>query len=373
MKLSELKLHNFRNYGQADVRFAPGINVFIGNNAQGKTNLLESVYVLALARSHRTHNNRDLIKWTQDTAQVKGLVKKRTGDLHLELDLGRHGKRAKVNYLRQARLSSYVGQFNVVLFSPDDLSIVKGAPRIRRHFMNTEFSQMSNRYMYNVAQYKDILQQRNHYLKSLHYHHASDLVYLSVLSDQLAAFGAEIIDQRIRLLKRLEKWARKIDREISLATEHLHLKYETALKSDQTGSVKEIYGELKRLYANARGREIRKGTTALGPHRDDLRFIINGKDVQTFGSQGQQRTSALAIKLAEIDLMKEVTGEYPVLLLDDVLSELDNKRQTHLLRAIQNKVQTFITTTNLSGVARNLIQDPKIFRITHGTIRVSDE
>lgn len=373
MRLDELKLHNFRNYSQADVHFAPGINVLIGNNAQGKTNLLEAVYVLALARSHRTHNNRDLINWKHDTAQIKGLIKKKLGNLHLELDLSRHGKRAKVNYIRQARLSSYVGQLNVVLFSPDDLSIVKGAPMIRRHFMNTEFSQMSNKYMYNVAQYKDILQQRNHYLKSLHYHHSSDLVYLSVLSDQLAGFGAEIIFQRIQLLNRLEKWSQKIDREISLATEHMQLKYETALKPDQMGSVKEIYGNLKQLYADARGREIRTGTTALGPHRDDLRFIINGKDVQTFGSQGQQRTSALSIKLAEIDLMREVTGEYPILLLDDVLSELDDKRQTHLLRAIQDKVQTFITTTNLSGIARNLIHDPKIFRIDHGTIQVSDE
>ena len=373
MKLTELKLHDFRNYRNAKVRFDDGINVFIGDNAQGKTNLLEAIYVLALARSHRTRNNRDLINWKHSVAQIQGTIRKRTGNLYLKLDLSRWGKCAKVNHLEQSRLSSYIGQMNVVMFSPDDLSIVKGAPRVRRRFMDMEFGQTSNRYLYNLSQYKDILKQRNRYLKDLQSQQASDLVYLDVLSDQLSRYGAEIVFARVCLLKKLEHWSRRIDQKISLSTEHLRLHYETVLQPDQLVSVRTIYRSLKKLYRQARPREIKLGTTSLGPQRDDLQFIVNGRDVQTFGSQGQQRTSALSVKLAEIDLMKAETGEYPLLLLDDVLSELDDRRQTHLLKTIQNKVQTFLTTTDLSGIARNLIKDPKIFRITHGTIQVKND
>ncbi len=369
MKLNELKLHHFRNYDHLNVKFAPGINVLIGDNAQGKTNLMESIYVLALTKSQRTRNNRDLITWHQPATQIKGLVQKKTGKLRLELDLGQSDKRAKINHLEQAKLSSYVGQLNVVLFSPNDLSIVKGAPKVRRHFIDTEFSQMSSQYLYNIAQYKEILRQRNRYLKDLHYHHANDLIYLTVLSDQLSAYGAEIIVQRVHLLHKLEKWSRKIDSEVSLSHEHLHLQYVTVLPRKQLKSVSQVYQSLKKLYARNQKKEIQDKTTLLGPHRDDLKFIVNGRDVRKFGSQGQQRTSALSIKLAEIDLMREITGEYPLLLLDDVLSELDSKRQTSLLRTIQDKVQTFLTTTNLSGVTQKLIKDPKIFRVVHGTIK----
>lgn len=368
MKLNALQLHNFRNYQHLSVQFDPGINVLIGDNAQGKTNLLESIYVLALARSHRTRNNRDLINWQQETAQIKGSIQRATGHMQLELDLAKYGKRAKVNNLEQSRLSNYVGKLNVVLFSPDDLSIVKGSPRVRRHFMNMEFGQTSDRYLFNLARYKEILKQRNRYLKSLHLHQASDLVYLGVLSDQLSFYGAEIIALRLQLVQKLEIWAQNVEQVISAKREHLQLRYVTAEGLKKMSSVSQIKSALQKLYRQARPREIKMGTTLLGPQRDDLQFIINGKNVQTFGSQGQQRTSALAIKLAEIDLMKEETHEYPILLLDDVLSELDGARQTHLLMAIQNKVQTFLTTTNLSAVARDLIKDPKIFHIHAGKI-----
>ena len=372
MRLINLYLHDFRNYHRAKIRFSKGINVLIGNNAQGKTNLLESIYVLALTKSDRTRNNRNLIRWGHSAAQIRGTIQKSLGDVRLELDLARHHKRAKVNQLSQARLSSYVGRLNVILFTPNDLSIVKGAPRIRRRFINTEFSQISNRYLYDATRYERVLKQRNQYLKDLNSHQASDLAYLEVLSDQLSAYGARIIWQRLVLLKRLSKWAQKIHAVISLRTETLQLKYLTALDRDHLASVNQIYVGLKQRYLQIQDREIERRTTLIGPHRDDLRFIVNGHDVQTFGSQGQQRTSALSVKLAEIDLMKAETGERPLLLLDDVLSELDNQRQTHLLEAIQDKVQTFLTTTDFNGIARDLIRHPKVFKISHGQIKVVD-
>ncbi|USS84639.1 DNA replication/repair protein RecF [Fructilactobacillus myrtifloralis] len=368
MRIDELKLRNFRNYERLDVAFAPGVNVLIGENAQGKTNLLEAIYVLALARSHRTSNNRNLITWEHKTASLWGQIRRATGSTQLELRLNPSGKQAKVNHIEQAKLSTYVGQLNVILFAPEDLKLVKGAPQVRRRFMDIEFGQMSNRYLYNVSQYRRILKQRNAYLRQLHFQTAHDRVYLTVLSDQLAAYAAEIIFQRVQLLRRLQHWSQALHAEISQHREELQFRYSTALPREQLTSVDMIYQALLQKFADNQEKEIQQGTTLYGPQRDDLRFLVNGKDVATFGSQGQQRTAALATKLAEIDLMKDETGEYPVLLLDDVLSELDDIRQTHLLTAIQNKVQTFLTTTSLSGVSAELIHDPRLFHIHGGKI-----
>lgn len=368
MYLQELQLQHFRNYPSADLELGPGINVLLGENAQGKTNLLEAIYVLALTRSHRTANDHDLVNWEAKTAKVSGRVVKSVGSMPLELTFSRQGKRAKVNHLEQARLSQYIGQLNVILFAPEDLAIVKGAPTVRRRFMDMEFGQMNPRYLYNLSQYRTLLKQRNRYLKDLQHKQNRDLLFLSVLSDQLAAYGAEIIAQRLRMLHKLEHWAQAIHAEISQQKEELTFHYATQVPEDQLTDPDTICAALTQLYKEHQDKELYRGTTLVGPHRDDLHFRVNGKNVQTFGSQGQQRTTALSVKLAEIDLMKEETGEYPVLLLDDVLSELDDARQTHLLKAIQDKVQTFITTTSLSGITRQLIKDPTIFHVANGTV-----
>lgn len=373
MELNELTLHHFRNYEDLDVTFGSGVNVLLGENAQGKTNMLEAIYFLALARSHRTSNDRELISWQAETAQVKGRVQKSSGVTPLELDLSKHGKKAKVNHLEQAKLSAYVGQLNVILFAPEDLSLVKGAPQIRRRFMDMEFGQMSHKYLYNLAQYRTILRQRNKYLKELSNKQQSDLVLLDVLSDQLAGYGAEIIAQRVTLLKQLEVWAAQIHQEISQQKEELVFRYATNVADDDLVDVAHIRAALTKLYQERRDKELFQRTTLIGPHRDDLKFFVNGNDVSKFGSQGQQRTTALSVKLAEIDLMHEQTGEYPVLLLDDVLSELDDMRQTHLLTAIQDKVQTFLTTPSLSGVAQKLIHEPKIFNISAGQVQTDEQ
>lgn len=371
MYLDALTLRHFRNYDSLAVTFSPGLNILLGENAQGKTNLLEAIYVLALARSHRTHNDHELIEWGADSAEVTGRVVKSSGTVPLALTLTKKGKKATVNHLEQPRLSSYLGQLNVVLFAPEDLNLVKGAPSARRRFVDMEFGQMSPKYLYNLTQYRAILRQRNKYLRQLHYRQAHDLVYLDVLSDQLAGFGAEIIHTRQVLLDRMMVFADHLHGEITQGKEKLTFRYVLPNELADAHTPQDLYQALLALYKKLRDREIDQSVTLAGPHRDDVTFITNGKDVSAFGSQGQQRTTALSVKLAEIELMKEQTGEYPLLLLDDVLSELDTVRQTHLLATFQSKVQTFLTTTDLSGVAQDIVHDPRIMTIADGQLTVT--
>lgn len=368
MYLEKLELKHFRNYEDVNVAFSPQVNVLIGKNAQGKTNLLESIYVLAMARSHRTSNDREMVTFKKDTALIRGEVHQRLGNTKLELLISRKGKKAKVNHLEKARLSQYIGQLNVILFAPEDLALVKGAPSVRRRFIDMEFGQIDALYLHTLTEYRAVLRQRNKYLKELQTKKATDKVYLEILSEQLSESGSQIIFKRLEFLQELEKYADKLHNQITQGKEHLQFQYESTLKEYQGKSVLELKQSLIEQYKTMMDKEIFQGTTLLGPHRDDVRFMLNDKNVQVYGSQGQQRTAALSVKLAEIDLMKEKTHEYPILLLDDVLSELDGARQTHLLKTIQNKVQTFLTTPGLSDVAQQLINKPKIFRIDNGKI-----
>ncbi|MBU7456089.1 DNA replication/repair protein RecF [Leuconostoc fallax] len=370
MELTSLSLQNYRNYHDLSLTFSSGVNVFLGENAQGKTNLLESIYVLALARSHRTSNDKDLIQWQQKETTISGRVHRRTGDLPLSLNFSNKGKKARVNHLEQSKLSQYVGQLNVILFAPEDLELVKGAPTIRRRFIDMEFGQMNPLYLYHSAQYKKILKNRNAYLKRLQLGQTKDTVFLDVLTEQLVDTGSQVILARQAFLKNLELAAQPIHTEISNQQEKLTLKYQSSVDLSENTNIDQIKSQFLESLRQQYQREKSQGSTALGPHRDDVQFWVNGKDVATFGSQGQQRTAALSVKLAEIHLMQQETGEYPVLLLDDVLSELDASRQTHLLLAIQDKVQTFITAPSLSDVAKQLIHAPKVFHVKQGQITV---
>jgi len=286
----------------------------------------------------------------------------------MEIILSKRGKIAKLNHLEQKKLSNYIGQLNVILFAPEDLSLVKGSPSIRRKFIDMELGQMNKIYLYHLAQYQQILKQRNQFLKQAKHSPKFDQIYLDVLTEQLAAEGAEVLFYRFKFVNQLNTWAQQVQIDISNRKEQLEITYKTLSDITDELSIEEIFNRLKELYKSAQQQEIDQGTTTLGPHRDDLVFYVNDKNVQIYGSQGQQRTTALSLKLAEIELMNEITGEYPILLLDDVLSELDDNRQTHLLNSIQNKVQTFITTTSLDGVQMELLNHPLIFYVDEGTI-----
>lgn len=368
MHLRNLKLTGFRNYKEVEISFSQAINVFLGENAQGKTNIMESIYVLAMARSHRTANDKELIGWNQDFAKITGRIDKSNSTFPLEIVLSKKGKSAKLNHLEQKKLSSYIGNLNVILFAPEDLSLVKGSPSIRRKFLDMEMGQMSALYLYHLVEYQKVLKQRNQYLKQNKFNKKFDQVYFDILTEQLAAEGTEVLFERLKFTNKLEEWAKPIHKEISQGKEILQINYSPSTTIEPKEDKEQMMLHLLEQYKENQQREMDQGTTIIGPHRDDIRFYVNDKNVQTYGSQGQQRTTALSIKLAEIELMHEMTGEYPVLLLDDVLSELDDDRQTHLLKAIQDKVQTFLTTTSLDGVKKELLNEPQIFKVKNGTI-----
>ena len=326
MYIEQLQLANYRNYSKEDLTFTKQVNLIIGENAQGKTNMMEAIYVLALTRSYRTSRERELIRWGEDFAKIKGTVSKKERKIPLEITITNQGKKAKINHLEQKRLSSYIGAFNIVMFAPEDLTLVKGSPRIRRRFIDVELGQIQPSYIYHLMQYQRILKQRNHLLKQIQTRQTTDQTMLDILTEQLVEHAATILHRRFIFLEKLRIWAKDIHFKISRALETLHIAYHATIDVSEDALLEKISNEYLNKFNEIRQNEIDRGLTLIGPHRDDLTFYINDKNVQQFGSQGQQRTTALSIKLAEIELIYEEVGSYPVLLLDDVLSELDHHR-----------------------------------------------
>lgn len=366
MHIEQLQLKNYRNYESLDIKFADKVNVIIGENAQGKTNLMEAIYVLAFTKSHRTPREKELIQWDKPFAKIEGLITKRNRSFPLEIILSSKGKKAKLNRLEQKRLSDYIGALNVVMFAPEDLTLVKGAPQLRRRFIDMELGQIQPRYIYHLSQYMKILKQRNHLLKQMQRRISKDMITLEVITEQLADHAAALLERRFSFLRLLREWAAPIHYEISRKLETLDIFYESTIEVLETESKAKIESIYLDKFLEIREKEIDRGTTLIGPHRDDLQFFVNNKNVQTYGSQGQQRTTALSLKLAELELIYSEVGEYPILLLDDVLSELDDYRQSHLLSTIQGKVQTFVSTTSVDGINHDTLKMAEIFHIKNG-------
>lgn len=367
-------VQNYRNLRRIDTHFDPNVNIFIGRNAQGKTNLLEAIYFLALTRSQRTNNDKELIAFGQDFANIWGQVHKKQVELALRVLISKKGKKVWINRVEQAKISKYVGQLNAILFSPEDLELIKGAPALRRRFMDQEFGQVNPEYLYFASQYRQVLQQKNNYLKQLGSGQAHDPLFLAVLSDQLAGIAAEIINRRFRFLQYLSHAASQAYAHISLGKEKLTMTYRPSVKQiKQSDSTEAIYQKVKHNFQQNKAEEVRKGTTLTGPHRDDIEFKLDGQNAHLYASQGQQRTIALSLKLAEIQLVHHLTGEYPLLLLDDVMSELDHERQSALLNYIHGRTQTFITTTDLADISWEIIKQPKIYQIQSGKIKLAKE
>ncbi|MFX4002321.1 DNA replication/repair protein RecF [Streptococcus suis] len=364
MWLERLELQHFRNYNQLDIEFHKGLNVFLGENAQGKTNILESIYVLALTRSHRTRIDKDLLQFQEKELSISGLLHRTSGKVPLDIHLTDKGRVTKVNHLKQAKLSNYIGHMNVVLFAPEDLQLIKGAPALRRKFIDVELGQIKPLYLSDLSNYNHVLKQRNTYLKSTD---KIDENFLSVLDQQLAEYGSRVIQHRIDFLKKLEEFGNRKVQEISGNREELTIEYQTSIElTDDVNLIDKFLTELEK----SRKRDLFKKNTGVGPHRDDVAFFINGMNAH-YASQGQHRSLVLSLKLAEIELMKEVTREYPILLLDDVMSELDNNRQIKLLETITDTIQTFITTTSLDHLHK-LPDSLKIFHIESGKVTESE-
>ncbi len=370
MIIERLQLTNYRNYESLNLEFSPQINVLIGENAQGKTNILESIYVLAMAKSHRTSNDKELIRWETDYGKIKGEIKNRYGKIPLELLVTKKGKKGKVNHIEQLKLSNYIGQINVVMFAPEDLNIVKGNPQVRRRFIDMEIGQISPVYLHELLNFQKLLKQRNQLLKNYQGKPKIDEVLFDIYTEQYIKSAVQIIRKRFEFVDLLQEWAEKIHSGISQGIEKLKIKYLTTKGIEKDWTANEMATYLAEKFTQVKEKEMERGLTLIGPHRDDLQFFVNDYDVQTYGSQGQQRTTALSLKLAEIELIKQETGEAPILLLDDVLSELDDFRQSHLLNTIQEEVQTFVTTTSVDGIHHETIQHAKLFHVKQGKVEI---
>src|SRR5690625_3206914 len=368
MHIEQLNLRNYRNYHHLDISFDNKINVIIGENAQGKTNLMEAIYLLAFTKSHRTPRDKELIMWDKEYAKIDGRITKRKQNFPLEIIISTKGKKAKLNHIEQKRLSHYIGALNVVMFAPEDLTLVKGPPQIRRRFIDMELGQIQPRYIYHLGQYQKILKQRNHLLKQMQRREKKDKTMLQVLTDQLIEHAGTLLERRFIFLDLLRKWAKPIHYGISRELEQLEIKYNPSIEVSEEADKEKIECIYANKFYEIQEKEIDRGTTLIGPHRDDLQFYVNNKDVQIYGSQGQQRTTALSVKLAEIELIYNEVGEYPVLLLDDVLSELDNFRQSHWLNTIQGKVQTFVSTTSVDGIHHDTLDQADLFTVHNGTV-----
>lgn len=374
MKIKSLKLLYFRNYLSTNIDAHPSLNVLVGNNANGKTNIIESIFCLALGKSYRTKSDSECIMFGETATAMSCIVNKNDKDLDIMLGINNKGKSAKIAGIKKTKLTDFVGELNVVLFSPEDLQIVKGSPALRREFMNREFYQFSRIYHKYYLMYQHLLKQRNLYLKDMRKNPKDELslAYLETLTSQLAKVALYITKERVSFVQDISKLTYKNMLNISNGQETLKIKYKSsvldALNISEINDESFTEENLTKVMMKKSFDDIMRGSTKIGPQHDDLEFYINDLDAKMYASQGQQRSIVLSLKLAEINYLKEKTGTYPVLLLDDVLSELDKNRQLKLLDAINENVQTFITTPSISDIKEDLLRKSKVFKIENGNI-----
>lgn len=340
MEIVSVSVNNFRNYAKQTAYFSPRINIVKGQNAQGKTNLVEAIYFCSIGKSPRLSNEKELISYNKDFANLTCNFKTRQGTKKIEITINKKGKKVvKINGINILKIADLVGYLKCVFFSPDELKLIKEAPEDRRKFLNTDISQLSKMYFYNLIKYNKILNQRNNLLKSSKDENVVKQT-LNIWNEQLATVGAYIVRERLKYVEQIRLNINDIHSKLTDNKEKLEIVYAEYNQE----SLEEIKQQLLKQLQDSFEKDFRFGYTNVGPHRDDIKFLVNGQDVKNYGSQGQQRSVALSIKLCEVEIFKQVMGEYPILLLDDVLSELDASRKANLLKII-SKYQTIITTT----------------------------
>ena len=374
MRIKSLKLLYFRNYLSMNIDVHPSLNVLVGNNANGKTNIIESIFCLALGRSYRTKSDSECIMFGETATAMSCVVNKNDKNLDIMLGINNKGKSAKIAGVKKTKLTDFVGELNVVLFSPEDLQLVKGSPSLRREFINREFYQFSRIYHKYYLMYQHLLKQRNSYLKDMRKNPKDEmlLAYLETVTSQLAKVAIYITRERVSFVQDISKLTYENMLNISNGQESLKIRYKSSvLEALNINDISdEVFNEesLTKVMMKKSYDDIMRGSTKIGPHQDDLEFYINALDATMYASQGQPRSIVLSLKLAEINYLKTKTGTYPVLLLDDVLSELDKNRQLKLLDAINENVQTFITTPSISDIKEDLLKKAKVFKIENGNI-----
>lgn len=357
--IDSLDLKNYRNYDILDMNFDKNVNIIYGDNAQGKTNILESMYVCATSKSHRGSKDREIIRFDNDESHIKVNVKKNDMNYRIDMHLKKNKpKGIAVNGIPIKRAVELFGILNIVFFSPEDLNIIKNGPSERRRFIDMELSQLDKIYLDCLINYNKVVNQRNSLLKEYAFSGREDIISsLDIWDMQLVKYGNDVIKSREKFVKEINDLVKSIHTKLSGDREKLEIIYEPCVKEQDFES------ELVRV----RDRDLKFKCTNIGPHKDDMCFLINGMDVRKYGSQGQQRTAALSLKLAEIELVKQIIHDTPVLFLDDVLSELDSRRQNFLLDSIGN-IQTMITCTGLDEFINNRFSINKIFKVVNGTV-----
>lgn len=359
MVIKSVDLKDFRNYDYLNMVLDDKINIIYGDNAQGKTNILEALYVCATSKSHRGNKDKEVIRFGDDEAHIKVMINKNGIDYRVDMHLKKNkAKGIAVNGIPIRKATELFGIINIVFFSPEDLNIIKDGPSERRKFIDMEFSQLDKIYLSNLVNYNKVVNQRNKLLKEISFSgKQEDMETLDIWDMQLVKYGKDVILGRDYFVDKIGKIVNDIHKKLSGEKENLKIKYLPSV------STKDFEKELKKN----RQKDIRMKSTGIGPHKDDMIFYINGNDVRKFGSQGQQRTVALSLKLAEIELVKQVIHDTPVLLLDDVLSELDSSRQNFLLNNIGD-IQTIVTCTGLDELISNRLNMNKIFKVVEGKV-----
>ena len=357
MKIKSLKLKNFRNYDFLKLEFDDATNIFYGDNAQGKTNILESIYISGTTKSHRGTKDRDLIQFEREESHIETVVEKNDITYQIDMHLKKNSpKGIAINKVPIRKASELFGIINIVFFSPEDLNIIKNGPSERRRFIDLELSQLDKVYLNNLSNYNRIVNQRNHLLKDIT-QQKNLMETLDIWEIQLVQYGNKIIERRKQFVKEINKIISNIHKKLTGEKEEIHLIYEPS-----TGGL-----TLEQALRKNRERDMKIKSTSVGPHRDDICFMAGNLDIRKFGSQGQQRTAALSLKLSEIELVKQSIHDTPVLLLDDVLSELDKHRQNYLLDSIHD-IQTLITCTGVDEFVNHRFSINKVFHVQNGQV-----
>lgn len=362
MFLKEINLKNFRNYSDLKLKFNKKINIFIGNNAQGKTNILEGIYFLSITKSHRTLKEMFLIKNEEIFTKVQGKVK---GESKLstkyEVILNQNGKIVSINDNKIKKISDYLSNINVIMFCPDDLEIIKGTPSERRYFLNIEIGQLYNDYLKHIYNYNKILKSRNEYLKN---NINFDKVYFDVLTEELIKENVKIIKYRDSYIKEINKYIGKIYKNLT-KKDNIYVKYETFIEVDtEENMYKKIKDKFNKSYEN----ELYQKVTLHGAHKDDFSVYIDDIKINNYGSQGQHRIAILSIKLSEVEIFRNIKNVKPILLLDDIFSELDKLKKNNIINYIDNDLQVFITSTDLKNISRKLLQEAEVFKVNKGQV-----
>ena len=367
MKISSISLVHFRNYLKINLSFGQKMNIFVGDNAQGKTNILEAITILALTKSHRVGVNPNIIMFGKQRCKISGSVKKDKILTKLSVELAEDTKKLVVNNTNIKKVADYISNLNIIIFTPDDLDIVKGSPSVRRNLLNIQLCHLSKEYLVIYNEYNKLLKTRNEYLKILFNNSIADTNYLDIITDKLIDKAIFIYQKRKEYIDLINLHINDSFYEIS-GEKGLSVQYITNVLFDDY-EYETIRKKLKHTFKKNYLKELNYGMTIYGPHRDDFVFNYQDNDLKFFGSQGQQKVAVLSFKLSEIPIFKDISGTYPVLLLDDIFSELDIKKRNKLLKIIQlDDIQSIITTTDLKNIQKRYLEDAYIYSVFNGSI-----